>query len=71
MLWRTDADHPAADSGQRCQTTKFDADSGDGRVNHGLQKDGAPAGATAALGRKSPKNGVLTAGFAGSARFER
>ena len=50
---------------------KFGTDGGDGRVNHGLQKDGAPAGATAALGRKSPKNGVLTAGFAGSARFER
>ena len=57
--------------GQCGQATKFGCDDGEGRVRHSQRKDGAPAGATAALGLKSPKNRGLTAGFAESARDER
>ena len=71
VLRHADADHPATDSGPCGQPTKFGIDRGDGRVNHCHGIDGAPAGATAALGLKSPKNWVLTAAFAGSAPFER
>ncbi|MGB4913627.1 MAG: hypothetical protein WBO95_16165, partial [Candidatus Dechloromonas phosphoritropha] len=71
LLWRTDAGHPAADSGQRGQATKFGTDGGDGRVSHGHRKGGAPTGATAALGLKMPENGVSAAEFARSARFKR
>jgi hypothetical protein len=46
-------------------------DDGDGRVSHGHGKNGAPTAATAALGLKSLKNRGLTAGFDGSAPFER
>jgi hypothetical protein len=54
-----------ADSDPCGRATKFGIDDGDRRVNHGDRKDGAPAGATAALGLKSSQNWVLTAGFAG------
>jgi hypothetical protein len=71
LLRCADADHPAADSGWHGQATKFGNDGRDGCVIHGHGKDGASDGATAALGLKMPKNGVSTAEFAGSARFER
>ena len=71
VLRHADAGHPAADSGQCDQATKFGIDGGDGRVSHGQRKDGAPAGATAALGLKSPRNRLATAKFAESARDER
>lgn len=68
---RTDAGHPTADPGTCGQATKFGIDDGDGRVSHGDRKNGAPTGATAALGLKSPQNGVLAPKSPGSARFER
>jgi hypothetical protein len=64
LLRCADADHPAADSGGHGQATKFGNAGGDGCVIHGHGKDGAPAGATAALGLKMTINGVSTAAMA-------
>lgn len=71
LLRYADAGHPAADSAPCRQTTKFGTGRGDGRVSHRDRKDGAPAGAMGELGLKMLENGVLTAEFAGPARFKR
>lgn len=55
MLRHADAGHPAADSCYSGPTTKFGTDCGDDCVSHGHRNNGAPNGAMAALGLKSPK----------------
>jgi len=71
LLWQADADPAATPSADGGQAARFGAGNGDGRVSQRLRQNGAPTGATAALGLKMPENRPATEKLTGSAGVRR